>query len=241
MRSADLWFGVPYDVPFFCAVQYSIWKVLLRAHPTLQLGSYEHYCCNIHIYERNINALASMAKSEKPEQVYKEGGFDIKVLFEKVYRTACGYGEDRDGFLKAAWEQSEISLCIKKKTGAVLVHNGKVIGEGWGDRFGSVRCEACARDEGAHTFHGDGCWSVHAEMRAVFNAMERNNSIPFEECTMYVTHGPCDACMKLMHFVGIRTVVYDIPYKTNYKENWPDMVVIRRQYTPEWIEKGKTA
>lgn len=56
MRSSDIWFGMPYDVPFFVSIQYLMLNYL-RSFPKfeeLEIGKYNHQSGSLHIYERNL-------------------------------------------------------------------------------------------------------------------------------------------------------------------------------------------
>lgn len=239
MRSNDVWFGIVYDVPFFCAIQYALVQELKETYPNLQMGNYTHYACSLHMYERNEEDLMGMlsntiidARLRLPSpEVYALG------LFNKVHEAIVAQRRvlrPMSMGMEAAWRAAEQSPCLKKKCGAALVDEGagrpKVIAVGWGGRE-DLTCKTCARDEG-EKFHGDGCWSVHAEMRAIMYAI-KNHAFdkPFAgPFTMYVTHGPCDACMKLMDYMYIRKVVYDVPYKTDFG-HWPRITVEREDAT----------
>lgn len=255
MRSNDVWFGVVYDVPFFCAVQYAVCEALKCTYPNLTMGTYTHYACSIHIYERNVSAVLGMLSAARGEEdnsyaLYRHYKPLVQELFEKVHKTAIdpeGYEKEEEAPMSfgmhQAWEAAKKSNCLKKKCGAALVFHRAysepfLLSAGYGGKEGK-KCVECSRDSG-EKFYGDGCWSVHAEMRVIMGTLKAYAGLQFEEATMYVTHGPCDACMKLMDYVGIRKVVYDIPYKTDYS-HWPRITVVREAVTPESVEKGKSA
>lgn len=125
--------------------------------------------------------------------------------------------------MNVAWEASKQSRCLKKKCGAVIVCNDSIIATGYGDRDGEA-CTECARDK-KEVFYSDGCYSVHAEMRACIKALQ-NGFSDWSNAVVYVTHGPCDACLKLLNHLGVRKVIYDKPYKTDYKGHWPLIEVL---------------
>ena len=125
--------------------------------------------------------------------------------------------------MNVAWTASKESRCLKKKCGAVIISRGEVIATGYGDRDGEA-CTECARDK-KEVFYSDGCYSVHAEMRACIKALQ-NGFSDWSNAVVYVTHGPCDACLKLLNHLGVRKVIYDQPYKTDYKGHWPLIEVL---------------
>jgi thymidylate synthase len=55
MRSNDLWFGVPYDVPFFITLLRNACFLLGQ-----QPGTYTHIALNMHAYEKNWPSLMAM-------------------------------------------------------------------------------------------------------------------------------------------------------------------------------------
>lgn len=57
MRSSDIWFGLPYDVPFFILVQYKMLEELRVYYPELTIGTYYHQAGSLHLYERNRQEL----------------------------------------------------------------------------------------------------------------------------------------------------------------------------------------
>ena len=62
MRSSDVWFGLPYDVPFFVFVQYKMLHALERYYPSLRMGLYNHQSGSLHLYSRNTGVAHSTLK-----------------------------------------------------------------------------------------------------------------------------------------------------------------------------------
>lgn len=222
MRSSDVFFGLPYDVPFFCFVLYAAWRVLKDHHPELSIGYYTHIAGSLHKYSRNERALAAaqgVPKMTKNEAEAQEDYF--RDFFDKMYLKLCDTVMFRDQeVMSLAWLSANSSNCLKKKVGAVIsdVH-GNPIALGYGGAEAG-ECAKCVRGDSEDEWFGDECPSVHSEMRAVIQAYNKGMSGEFDEAIVYVTHGPCDACLKLLDFVGVREVVWDEPYKTDY-EHWP--------------------
>lgn len=233
MRSNDLWFGLPYDLPFLRVVHFTAKAVLKRTYPLLELGTYIHQVLNLHIYERDLKKF-----EENEDRLYTTQNTSATVincsddeahLSKIVGAFTMGfinlyYDNYHKHFINEARRAALSSRCLKKKCGAVLVHNGKIVATGYGDRDGDS-CTSCARDQG-EVFYSDGCYSVHAEMRACIAALKQGFS-DWEDAIVYVTHGPCDACLKLLNHLGVRKVIYDVPYKTDYKGHWPNITVLR--------------
>lgn len=57
MRSSDIWFGLPYDVPFFVLIQQKMATAL-----GVSLGTYIHNAGSLHVYDRNRLALKKAIK-----------------------------------------------------------------------------------------------------------------------------------------------------------------------------------
>jgi thymidylate synthase len=55
MRSNDVWYGLPYDAPFFASLVRNM-AALLDLRP----GLMTHYSLNLHAYEKNLPGLAKM-------------------------------------------------------------------------------------------------------------------------------------------------------------------------------------
>lgn len=125
--------------------------------------------------------------------------------------------EDVEDIIFSAHTYSAFSTCLKKKVGATLFSLTKknVVGSGFGHP--EVPCKECVRK--SLKWSQDGCWSIHAELDAIFNHFK---NFGFQEdlsdCIMFTTHGPCDQCLKYMNRFKIQLVVYDVPYHNDYSK-----------------------
>lgn len=77
--------------------------------------------------------------------------------------------------------------------GAVLVRDGKVIGEGW-------NCPIGRHDP-----------SAHAEIMALRDAGSRENNYRLPDSTLYVTLEPCPMCAGAIVHARVKRVVYAAP------------------------------
>lgn len=77
MRSNDIWFGFPYDVVFFNAVQKYIAYRL-----GLGLGTYSHFATSLHIYNKDIKQVTEQLKQD----VINTHRFDINIM--KIVKDA---------------------------------------------------------------------------------------------------------------------------------------------------------
>lgn len=228
MRSNDIYYGAPYDVPWFAFVQYALVRELREVYPKINLGTYTHTACSSHQYESKTKVVQEALESVNIGSLldYPSGALTfICELFEKSYAKVKNLEQlelDRE-IMDLAWKASERSTCLKKKVGGVLARGSNMLEA----RCGSpeVACKTCARDDEKDSYFGDECPSVHAEMNCIVKALQHGEK-DLSDCTMYTTHGPCDACLKLCDLVGIKRVVYEKEYKTNYK-HWPRIGVVK--------------
>lgn len=232
MRSNDLWYGLPYDLPFFRVVHYTALAMLKRTYPNLELGYHIHQALNLHFYEWAFDKFRDCEKRHDNERLNVAQPL-VSCPQAAIQRLTIGAFVQRfiglfdwrnhTMNMNVAWTASKESRCLKKKCGAVIISRGEVIATGYGDRDGEA-CTECARDK-KEVFYSDGCYSVHAEMRACIKALQ-NGFSDWSNAVVYVTHGPCDACLKLLNHLGVRKVIYDKPYKTDYKGHWPLIEVL---------------
>ena len=62
MRSADLFTGPVYDIPWFCYLQERMLEQLRDKYPALTMGSLVFSADSLHIYERNFDKIERMIK-----------------------------------------------------------------------------------------------------------------------------------------------------------------------------------
>lgn len=69
MRSSDVWFGLPYDIPFFTLVQQLMLKSLKGFYQKLELGAYTHQAGSVHLYDRDYGKVDAIIQNEKDYEV----------------------------------------------------------------------------------------------------------------------------------------------------------------------------
>lgn len=108
-------------------------------------------------------------------------------------------------YLKMAKSWSELSHCVRKKVGAIIVKNDMIISDGYnGTPSGFDNC--------CENVVGETHWYVlHAEANAILKVAKSTNNC--EGATLYLTLSPCKDCSKLILQAGIRRVVYAMDYK----------------------------
>ena len=62
MRSADLYTGPVYDIPWFCYLQEKMLRCLKMKYNKLEMGSLVFSADSLHIYERNFDKIEGMLK-----------------------------------------------------------------------------------------------------------------------------------------------------------------------------------
>lgn len=98
-------------------------------------------------------------------------------------------------FESAEYAES-LSICTKKKVGAAVMLNNRVVSIGVNHGFDSEKCN-CSK----HSTNPD---CLHAEVVSFF----ADDDFCFNGATIAVTYLPCLNCAKLIHSKGIKTVYY---------------------------------
>lgn len=108
-------------------------------------------------------------------------------------------------YLRMAQEWSQLSHCLRKKVGALIVRNGMIISDGYNGTPSGFDNEC--EDENGLTH-----WFVlHAEANAMLKVVKSTHSAAGS--TLYITLSPCRECSKLILQAGIIRVVYRDRYK----------------------------
>ncbi|NQU78922.1 hypothetical protein HQ545_04090 [Candidatus Woesearchaeota archaeon] len=120
-------------------------------------------------------------------------------------------------YIHLAAEVAQNAVCLKSQRGCVLVKDGEVIGEGYNAPADSHKCVSCLRQQKKGVefgiFNTEPCYSVHAEQRAIINALRKGHS-DLEGSVMYhvkLKNGgihragtpSCTICSKLVLESGI--------------------------------------
>lgn len=116
------------------------------------------------------------------------------------------------------------STCIRRKVGAVLVKDRRVISTGYNSApAGHQHCTdiGCLREQ-LNVPSGEKhelCRGVHAEQNAIIQAAV--HGIPVSGSSMYCTSKPCSICAKMIVNAGILNVVY----RDDYNDELTDTVL----------------
>ena len=120
-------------------------------------------------------------------------------------------------FMEIAGVVSQRSTCLRRKVGAVIVKDKRLLTTGYnGAPAGLLHCLeiGCLRQE-KNIPSGERhelCRGLHAEQNAIIQAALHGVSI--HGAVLYCTHYPCSLCAKMLVNAGIKRIVL--------KENYPD-------------------
>jgi len=117
-------------------------------------------------------------------------------------------------FMTIAHLASLRSNCMKRRVGAILVRNKRILATGYnGTPRNMTNCNegGCARCNGqGNLASGDGCLCLHAEENAL---LEAGRDRVGEEAVIYCNTCPCLRCSIKIVQTGVREVVYSLSYK----------------------------
>ncbi len=108
-------------------------------------------------------------------------------------------------YLRMASEWSNLSHCVRKKVGAIIVRDGQIIADGYNGTPSGFE-NTCETEDGETKWY-----VLHAEANAIMKVARSTNSA--DNSTLYLTMSPCKDCSKLVHQAGIKRVVYLDQYK----------------------------
>jgi dCMP deaminase len=113
-------------------------------------------------------------------------------------------------FMRIAREVAERSTCLRRKVGAVLVVEKRMLTTGYnGAPRGVAHCEevGCMRER-LNVPSGERhelCRGLHAEMNALLQAAVYG--VQVRDSVLYCTNTPCSLCAKMLINAGIHRVV----------------------------------
>lgn len=138
------------------------------------------------LFERFVGAFSLMTCTNK----HNENNENIHNEY-----SGEGSGENNDqAFMQRAFELAQQAEQLNEiPVGAVVVHQGKIIGEGFNQSI-------LLNDP-----------SAHAEMLAIRQAGKHLNNYRLLDCTLYVTLEPCPMCAGLLVHSRIKRLVYASP------------------------------
>jgi dCMP deaminase len=78
-------------------------------------------------------------------------------------------------FIDQAVIEARRSSCFRSKCGSVIVDDKTIIGSGYNSAPRDVKLESCLKDSLPQNFKSDKTCCVHAEQRAIYDALARNS------------------------------------------------------------------
>ena len=139
-------------------------------------------------------------------------------------------------FMEMAHLISTRSTCVRRRVGAVIVKDKRVLTTGYnGSPKGTMHCEelGCLRVQKnipSGTMH-ELCRGVHAEQNAVIQAAYFGISIAGG--TIYTTTYPCSMCSKILINAGIKELVYADSYSDEMSQKlFNETSIAVRKYEP---------
>jgi dCMP deaminase len=100
---------------------------------------------------------------------------------------------------------AELSHCVRKKVGALIVRDGRIISDGYNGTPAGF-------ENSCENTNGETHWYVlHAEANAILKVARSTNDC--NDATLYITLSPCKDCSKLVIQAGIKRVAYVNEYK----------------------------
>jgi len=110
---------------------------------------------------------------------------------------------------------SRRSTCLRRKVGAVLVKEKRILATGYnGAPSGMKHCEevGCLRETSSVPSgqRHELCRGLHAEQNAIIQAAFHGISI--RGATLYCTNKPCVICTKMLINAGIKEIIYEQGY-----------------------------
>lgn len=113
-----------------------------------------------------------------------------------------------DIYMNLAVGLAERSHCVKRKVGAVLTKDTRIISVGYnGPPAGTHNCDEEWPEHGCSRDQKGGCsLALHAEENAILYSAK--NHVSVEGATLYVTLSPCLPCARTIFTSGIEQVYY---------------------------------
>jgi len=162
---------------------------------------------------------------------------DERVIILFVYANRMERPDNDEYFMEMAFLVSKRSTCLRRRVGAVIVKDKRVLSTGYnGSPKGTQHCETlgCIREQmkvPSGTRH-ELCRGVHAEQNAIVQAAYFGISV--KDSVIYTTTYPCSMCAKILINAGISEVVYSEGYVDDLsKKLFAETNILVREYHPK--------
>lgn len=148
----------------------------------------------------------------------------------EILKTIKNFDKDKKwdlSFMEIASMFANHSSCVKRKVGAVLVKDLRILSTGYnGTPSGLCNCDEVFKNtadlkdgtlpNGIKITHHEFAeqFEIHAEQNCLSFAAK--NGVSTKDCTLYITTAPCVNCAKIIIASGIKEVIYNEIYKNDY-------------------------
>ncbi len=139
-------------------------------------------------------------------------------------------------FMQIAHLVSQRSTCLRRKVGAVIVKDKRVLSTGYnGAPSGIKHCDVtgCLREKlkvpsgQRHEL----CRGLHAEQNALLQAALHGVSV--KDAVIYITNQPCIICTKMLINAGIKEVVFEGDYPDSMSSQFLEEAGVKLRRFPE--------
>jgi dCMP deaminase len=126
-------------------------------------------------------------------------------------------------FLDLAQDVATRATCNRLHVGCVIVRDKRIIATGYnGAISGHQHCD----DVGHLLVEGHCKRTIHAEMNALLQCSKYG--IATDGAIAYITHYPCQDCMKMLNQAGIKRVIYLHHYKNELSPLFTDGMIVEQ-------------
>lgn len=94
---------------------------------------------------------------------------NVRVLFGDEKSRA-------EEFFREVLNECDKSFCLSSQSGCVIVKNNRIIGRGTNSPPGNEKIEKCFKDDLPENFRSDKTCCIHAEQRAILDALSRGKN-----------------------------------------------------------------
>lgn len=118
-------------------------------------------------------------------------------------------------YMEEAIRQSNMSTCLRRRVGAVIVKDNEIIAKGYNNQTGGIKpCTelGCIRDK-LNIPRGERreiCRYICAEQVVITEAARSGKAL--DGACIYITSYPCSVCAKLLISAGIKKIICLGPY-----------------------------
>jgi dCMP deaminase len=163
-----------------------------------------------------------------------------------------GRKEDGQGMKRPSWDEyfmkitrlvAERSTCLRRKVGAIIVKDKRIISTGYNgaprnlSHCLEVGCLREQMDIPSGERH-EMCRGAHAEQNAIIQAA--SSGVSMEGAAMYCTTAPCSTCAKMIINAGIAQLVLGDKYPDRLGEELIREAGVKTVYQPQQTSGGES-